>query len=57
MRLFGGNHETMSQEQLFEAKRQLYFLLLQKDVLTDNEVELMFYLSKDEQIQELFKNP
>lgn len=34
------------------AKRKLYFLLLEldEDSITDNEVEIMFLLSKDEDI-------
>jgi hypothetical protein len=42
-------------EKLEEAKRQLYSLLLSAPVnnLTDNEVDLMFYLAKDEQIQRI----
>lgn len=44
-------------EKLLEAKRELYSLLLKKDVdtLTENEVDIMFHLAKDKQIQELFK--
>lgn len=40
-----------------EAKRQLYFLLLKKqeDELTDTEVDIQFYLFKDEQIQEIYR--
>lgn len=41
---------------LLEAKRELYSLLLNKKKLTDNEAEIMFYLSKDKQIQELLTN-
>lgn len=33
------------------AKRTLYAILLGKDSLTDNEIDLMYLLSKDEQIQ------
>lgn len=38
-----------------EAKRELFILLLQhpRDNLTDNEVEIMFLLSKDRDIQEI----
>ncbi len=45
-------------EEILEAKRKLYSLLLKvnNDILTDNEVGLMMSLSKDEQIQSLFKN-
>lgn len=44
-------------EEILAAKRHLYFLLLQltDDELTDNEVELLFFLAKDEQVQTLFK--
>jgi len=39
-----------------EAKRQLYFLLLNRTELelSDTEVDLLFYLSKDKQIQEIY---
>ena len=48
-------------EEILEAKRRLYLLLLNKPKLdnrglTDNEVDIMFLLSKDEQIQSLFEN-
>lgn len=39
-------------EEILEAKRKLYSLLL-KNGLTDNEIDIMYLLSKDEQIQEL----
>lgn len=41
---------------MLEAKRELYSLLLKlsEDEITDIELELMFLLSKDEQIQSLF---
>jgi hypothetical protein len=44
--------------EILEAKRRLYLLLmkLDEDIITDNEVEIMFLLSKDEQIQSLFDN-
>ena len=44
-------------EEILEAKRRLYLLLikLNKDTITDNEVEIMFLLSKDEQIQSLLE--
>jgi hypothetical protein len=44
--------------EILEAKRRLYLLLmkLDEDTITDNEVEIMFLLSKDEQIQSLFDN-
>lgn len=40
-----------------EAKRQLYFLLMSipPDELTDTEVDIQFYLFKDEQIQEIYR--
>ena len=45
-------------KEILEAKRRLYLLLmkLNEDVITDNETEIMFLLSKDEQIQSLFEN-
>jgi hypothetical protein len=45
-------------EEILEAKRKLYLLLmkLDEDVITDNEVEIMLLLSKDQQIQSLFDN-
>ncbi len=44
-------------EEILEAKRRLYLLLmkLNEDSITDNEVDIMFLLSKDEQIQSLFE--
>ena len=44
-------------ENLIELKRKLFVALLDlsNDELSDNEVDLMFNLSKDEQIQELLK--
>ena len=43
---------------LLDAKRKLYLLLLKKDInkLSNNEVDLMFLLSKDEQIQKLLND-
>lgn len=40
-------------EQILEAKRRLYLLLLNLDdhEISDNELEIMYVLSKDEQIQ------
>lgn len=40
-------------EGILEAKITLYTLLLclDEESITDNEVELLYYLSKDEQIQ------
>lgn len=42
---------------LKEAKRQLYFLLLNRkeEEFSDTEIDLLFYLSKDKQIQEIYK--
>lgn len=44
-------------DEILEAKRRLYLLLmkLNENTITDNEVEIMFLLSKDEQIQSLFE--
>ena len=44
-------------EEILEAKRRLYLLLmkLNENTITDNEINIMFLLSKDEQIQSLFK--
>ena len=44
-------------EEILEAKRRLYLLLmkLNEDTITDNEVDIMFLLSKDEQIHSLFE--
>jgi hypothetical protein len=44
--------------EILEAKKKLYSLLLtiNPNDLTDNEVEIMFLLSNDEQIQNIFKN-
>ena len=41
------------EDELFEAKRELYHLLLckQKDKLTEREINIMFELSLDEDIQ------
>lgn len=46
----------MKKEEILEAKRKLYLLLmkLNKDTITDNELDIMLLLSKDEQIQSLF---
>jgi hypothetical protein len=45
------------EKEILEAKRKLYALLLKvdEDTITDNELELMCLLSKDEQIQSLFE--
>lgn len=40
-------------DKLKESKRELYYQLLKKKDLTDNEIELMYLLSKDKQIQEI----
>jgi len=44
-------------EEIFEAKLRLYLLLmkLDEDTITDNEVDIMLLLSKDEQLQSLLK--
>ena len=44
-------------EEILEVKRRLYLLLLKLDekTITDNEVELLFRLSTDRQIQSLFE--
>ena len=44
-------------KEILEAKRRLYLLLLKLDekTITDNEVELLFRLSTDRQIQSLFE--
>lgn len=36
-------------------KRQLYGMLLNLDDPTENEVQIMFYLAKDKDIQEFLK--
>lgn len=43
---------------LLEAKRKLYSLLLElpQDEITDNETDMLFSLSKDEQIQTFLKS-
>jgi len=43
-------------EEILELKRKLYLLLIKLDEneITDNEVDIMLSLSKDEQIQSLF---
>ena len=43
-------------KEILEAKRRLYSLLLKldNDKITDNELDIMLSLSKDEQIQDLF---
>lgn len=48
---------TEEQRKILEAKRRLFLLLmkLNEDTITDNEVDIMFLLSKDEQIQSLFE--
>ena len=50
------NTEEMKDE-ILEAKLRLYHLLmkLNEDIITDNEVDIMIMLSKDEQIQSLFE--
>jgi len=46
------------EDEILEAKRKLYALLLKvdEDTITDNEVDIMYLLSKDEQIKNLFPN-
>lgn len=41
------------EEEILEAKRTLYFLLikLDEDTITENELDIMFLLSSDKQIQ------
>jgi hypothetical protein len=43
------------EQKILEARTKLYSLLLQLDdyELTDNEVDLLYSLSKDKQIKEL----
>ena len=43
--------------ELLEAKRKLYLLLLNlnEDDITDNELDIMLFLSRDEQIQSILK--
>jgi len=43
------------EEELLEAKKRLYSLLIKSsfDDMTDNEIDIMYLLSKDEKIQEL----
>ena len=43
-------------EEILNAKRKLYSLLLKLDeeTITENELDIMYLLSKDEQIQNLF---
>jgi len=45
------------EKEILETKRRLYLLLMEltEDVITDNEVDIMFLLSKDEQIQSILK--
>ena len=42
---------------ILDAKRRLNYLLLNKNdsFLADNEIDIMYSLSKNEQIQKLFK--
>lgn len=44
-------------EEILEAKIKLYQLLIKIDEnsITDSEIDLMFILAKDEQIQSLFE--
>lgn len=43
-------------QEILDAKKHLYSLLLKLDneEITDNELDIMMFLCKDEQIQELF---
>lgn len=45
------------EEKILEAKVKLYQLLIKidGDSMSDNDVDLMFLLAKDEQIQSLFE--
>ena len=45
-------------EEILEAKRKLYLLLLRLDekTITENEVDIMYSISKDEQIQEFLNS-
>lgn len=45
------------EQEILEAKRNLYALLLKldEDTITDNEVDIVYLLSKDEQIKSLFE--
>lgn len=45
-------------EELLEAKRKLYSLILNltEDEMTENELDIMYLLAKDEQIQHFLKN-
>jgi len=42
------------EKEILEAKRRLYSLLLRLDekTITENEVDIMFLISKDKQIQD-----
>ena len=44
-------------QEVKEAKRKLFNLLLEypRDTLTDNEVDIMYLLSKDRDIQEILE--
>jgi hypothetical protein len=45
-------------EEILNAKRKLYSLLLKLDeeTITENELDIMYLLSKDEQIQNFFNS-
>jgi len=49
--------ENEMREEILEAKRRLCLLLmgLSEDTITDNELDIMLLLSKDEQLQSLFE--
>ena len=44
-------------KEILDLKRKLYLSLMEldEDSISDNEVEILFLLSKDEQIQSLFE--
>jgi hypothetical protein len=45
-------------KEILNAKRKLYSLLLKLDeeTISENELDIMYLLSKDEQIQNFFEN-
>ena len=47
----------MAKECILQAKKKLYLLLTQtsEENITENEVDIMFLLAKDKQIQEVFE--
>ncbi len=48
----------MKSQEILEAKRRLYLILLElgDEEMTDNEIAIMYILSKDKQIQSLLKS-